>query len=33
MMKKYRVKVKDKLFEVEVEEITSTGVQAVKEEV
>jgi len=33
MMKKYRVKVNDKLFEVEVEEISSTGVQAVKEEV
>ena len=32
-MKKYRVKVNDKLFEVEVEEVTSTTVKEVKEEV
>ena len=33
MMKKYRVKVNDKLFEVEVEEISSAAVKEVKEEV
>ncbi|MFI5359971.1 MAG: biotin/lipoyl-containing protein [Halanaerobiales bacterium] len=32
-MKKYRVKVNDKLFEVEVEEISSAAVKEVKEEV
>lgn len=33
MMKKYRIKVNDKLFEVEVEEISSAAVKEVKEEV